>query len=96
MNLRLVLCIAMGVFVAHIGLFMLITQFQPKPKLLPPPKPNFSTREQVVVNTETGEKTVYREITVSTKFAPDPIPDPSATSGTATAPSTVPGAAAQP
>ena len=71
MNLRLLLCIAMGVFVAHIGVFMLIAQFKPKPRLMPPLKPNFTAREQVVVNTDTGEKTTYREITVSTKFAPE-------------------------
>ena len=70
MNLRLLLCIAMGVFVAHIGVFMLISQFKPKPKLVPPPKPNFSAKAQVLIDAATGEKTIYREITVSTKFAP--------------------------
>ena len=70
MNLRLLLCIAMGVFVAHIGVFVLISQFKPKPKPLPPFKPNFSAKSSVVTDAETGEKTVYREITVSTKLAP--------------------------
>lgn len=72
MNIRLLLCIVMGVFVAHIGVFMLIAQLRPKPKLVPPPKPNFTAKATVVVNAETGEKTVYREITVSTKFADVP------------------------
>ncbi len=76
MNLRLLLCIVMGVFTAHIGIFMLISQFKPKPKLTPPPKPNFSAKSTLVVNAETGEKTVYREITVSTKFAPAPSTPP--------------------
>lgn len=76
MNFRLLLCIAMGVFVAHLGVLMLIAQFKPKPKLVPPPKPNFSAKARVVVNAETGERTVYREITVSTKFAPAPSTPP--------------------
>jgi hypothetical protein len=69
-NLRLLACIVMGVFTAHIGVFMLIAQLKPKPKLIAPPKPNFSSKETVVVNAETGEKTVFREITVSTMLAP--------------------------
>ncbi len=76
MNLRLVLCIAMGVFVAHLGVFMIIEQLTPKPKLAPPPKPNFTVRETKGVDAETGEKVVYREITVSTKFAPSPTTPP--------------------
>ena len=71
MNFRLVLCIAMGVFVAHIGVVMLIAQFRPKPHYALPPKPNFSEQSTVVVDPKTGEKTIYREITVSTKFAPE-------------------------
>ena len=66
------LCIAMGVFVAHLGVFMLIQQLTPKPKLAPPPKPNFTFKESRGVDEETGEKVIYREITVSTKFAPAP------------------------
>lgn len=77
MNFRLLLCIAMGVFVAHLGVFMLLAQIRPKPKFVPPPTPNFTTRERIVVDGETGEKTIYREITVSTKLAVDPgIPPP--------------------
>jgi hypothetical protein len=78
MNIRLLFCIAMGVFVAHLGVFMLIEQFRPKPHIAPPPKPNFSSRATVVVNHETGEKTIFREITVSTKFAPAPATPPPA------------------
>lgn len=59
----------MGVFVAHLGAFMFLAQLRPKPRIAPPPKPNFSAKATVVVNAETGEKTIYREITVSTKFA---------------------------
>lgn len=69
MDFRLILCIGMGAFVTYIGVVMLITQFQRKP-YVPPPKPNFISRSTMVVDPQTGEKTIYREITVSTKFAP--------------------------
>jgi hypothetical protein len=72
MNFRLLCCIAMGVFTTHLGVIMLIAQFRPKPHLVAPPKPNFTSKSTVVVDRATGEKTIYREITVSTKFVPTP------------------------
>ena len=75
MDLRLILCIGMGAFVTYIGVVMLVTQFQRKP-YVPPPKPNFISRSTTVVDPKTGEKTIYREITVSTKFAPTPATPP--------------------
>ena len=73
MNFRLLCCIAMGVFTTHLGVIMLIAQFRPKPHLALPPKPNFPSKSTVVVESRTtGEKTTYREITVSTKFVPTP------------------------
>ncbi len=76
MNFRLLLCIGMGVFVAHLGVFMILTHLRPQPrtKLLPQ---NFKVRSQMVVDRDTGEKTVYREITVSTRIAA-PAPTPAA------------------
>jgi hypothetical protein len=76
MNFRLALCIAMGVFVAHLGVVMLIAQFRPKPQYALPSKPNFSATATTVVDARTGEKTIYREITVSTKFVPAPATPP--------------------
>jgi hypothetical protein len=78
-NLRLLLCIAMGVFVAHIGVFMLLSHIRPKPKSVPPLQPNFSARATVYINADTGEKTIHREITVSTKFTPATEPTPPST-----------------
>jgi hypothetical protein len=78
MNFRLLMCIAMGVFVTYIGVVMLVAQFRRKP-YTPPPKPNFTSKSAVVVDPQTGEKTIYREITVSTKFAPTPATPPPAT-----------------
>jgi hypothetical protein len=66
----------MGVFVTHLGVFMLLEKFQPQPKFRPSPKPNFSARAAIVVDEKTGEKTIYREITVSTKLAPGPSTPP--------------------
>lgn len=68
-------CIVMGVFVAHIGIFMLIEQFKPRPKLTRP-KQNFSAKATLYVDAETGDKIVHREITVTTKFAPGPSTPP--------------------
>jgi hypothetical protein len=64
----------MGVFVVHLGAFMILTHLQPRPPA-PVPKENFKVRSQEVVDRETGEKTIYREITVSTRLAtPPPTP----------------------
>jgi hypothetical protein len=76
MPIRILLCIVMGVFVVHIGVMMLIAQFRPKPRLAPRPTPNFVARSATVVDPATGEKTIYREITVSTKLAPGAPPPP--------------------
>ena len=68
MNLRLLLCIGMGVLVIHIGVVMILLQLRSKPPK--PLKPNFFTKEVRVVDAATGEVSIHREITVSTKFAP--------------------------
>ncbi len=77
MNLRLMFCLAMGVFTTYMGLVMLIGHFRSKPGFTPPQKPNFNTRVEEVVDAETGEKIVVRHITVSTKLD-EPAPAPSA------------------
>ena len=78
MNLRLLSCIAMGVFVTHIGVAMLLMHLRPEPHSARPPKPNFTTKSTVFVDPRTGEKTISREFTVSTKFAPGPSTPPPA------------------
>lgn len=72
------LCIAMGVFVAHLGVFMIIVHLNetPRPK---PQEPNFKVRNEIYVDRSSGEKTVYREITVSTRLGtPAPGAPPAA------------------
>ena len=76
MNFRLVLCIALGLFTTYIGVFMLVRQLRPAPRAPLPPKPNFSAQATTVTDAETGEKITYREITVTTKFAPGPATPP--------------------
>ena len=75
MNVRLFLCIAMGVFVAHLGVVMFLSHLRPQERRPLPPQ-NFKVRSQVVVDRDTGEKTIYREITVSTRVLPPPSPAP--------------------
>ena len=72
MNLRLLMCIGLGVFTTSLGIVMLVASMRRPPPVVLPPKPNFSTKETTVVDAETGEKTIYREITVTTKLAPRP------------------------
>ena len=77
MNTRLFLCIAMGAFVAHLAIFMIIARCRigrlpPGP---PPAAQNFSVVEAVEVDPQDGRKIVHREFRVSTKLAerdPDP------------------------
>jgi hypothetical protein len=73
MNLKLLGCIAMGVFVAHMAIFMLIQQFRSwnEPPAVPPPPPNFEMAQEVVVDKATGKKIVNREITVTTRLRPE-------------------------
>ena len=76
MNLRLLMCIGLGLFTTYLGIVMLVGSMRQHPRPALPPKPNFSARETTVVDAETGEKTVYREITVTTKLAPGPATPP--------------------
>lgn len=76
MNFRLVLCVAMGIFTTYLGVVMLIAALRRTPEPPPPPKPNFSAKATTLVDSDTGEKTTYREITVSTKFVPAPATPP--------------------
>ena len=80
MNLRLILCVSMGVFTTYMGLVMLLGNFRAKPGFTPPLKPNFTARVEESVDAETGEKIVLRQITVSTKLAePGLAPGPAPT-----------------
>ena len=76
MNFRLLVCIGMGLFTTYMGIVMLLTSLRPAPRPIPPPPPNFTAKAQTVTDSATGEKTTYRELTVSTKFVRDPATPP--------------------
>ena len=73
MNLKLLGCIAMGVFVAHLAVFMMVfglrTGRHGAAAVAEPP--NLRMAEQVVVDPATKTKVVNREITVSTNLRPE-------------------------
>ena len=70
MNAKLLLCIATGVFVAHLAGFMMVFTIRSRnlPPTVPPPTPSFRVAEEVVKDPKTGTKMVNREITVSTQL----------------------------
>jgi hypothetical protein len=70
MKASLLLCIVLGVFTAHIGVFMLLGHLHPQPKSAPRPKDNFSVKAASFVDSRTGDKMIYQEFTVSTRLAP--------------------------
>jgi hypothetical protein len=77
MNARLLFCIVLGVFTAHLGVVMLLSHLRPQPKSVPRPKDNFSVKGAAFTDSQTGEKMVYREFTISTRFTPsEPTPQP--------------------
>ena len=73
MNLKLLGCIAMGVFVAHLAVFMIVFRVRTMGASsgpVPEP-PSLHIAEEIVVDPSTKTKLVNREITVSTALRPD-------------------------
>lgn len=71
MNTKLFLCIAMGVFVAHLAVLMIYVRVTAKPEPAPVVvKPTFTMAEEVVTGTPGGGKIVNREFTITTRLAP--------------------------
>jgi hypothetical protein len=68
MNLKLLGCIAMGVFVAHLAVFMMVFRVRTMGVSSgpAPAPPNLHVAEEIVVDPATKTKLVNREITVST------------------------------
>jgi len=70
-NAKLFACIAMGVFVAHLAVFMIYMRVTFRPEAtVPAPKPTFKVAEEVIPIRGGGGKIVNREFTVSTRLAP--------------------------
>jgi hypothetical protein len=79
---RTIFWIVALVVLAHVGAFLLIGQMRalPKARYIPPPAPpNFGYREEVETDPQTGERTITREIRVSTKLADPRLLKPKAT-----------------
>ena len=77
MKASLLVCIVAGVFTAHIGMVMLLSHLRPRPVSAPRPKENFSMKAASFVDSQTGEKMIYQEFTVSTRLAtPKNAPPP--------------------
>ena len=73
MNLKLLGCIAMGVLVAHLAIFMMVFRIRSmnQPSAPVSRTPNLHVAEEIVVDPATRTKVVNREITVSTKLRSD-------------------------
>jgi hypothetical protein len=72
MNAKLLLCIAMGVFVAHVAVIMMVFSIQRRMEPPPPaPRPpNFKVAEGEFVDSATGSRIHVQEFTVTTRLAP--------------------------
>ncbi len=69
MSRRTLFRVIVVVLLAHVGLFVLVSQMRPLPRTRYVPPPNFGYKERVYVDPVTGEKEIHREIRVSTKLA---------------------------
>lgn len=82
MSRRTIFWIVALVALAHVGAFLLFGRMRalPKARYIPPaPKPNFGYREEVSIDPQTGERTITREISVSTRLADPKLFTPKAT-----------------
>ena len=69
MNRQTIIIVITVVVLLHVGLFYFASRTPALPKARVVPRPNFTTEEQVYIDSTTGEKITYREIKVSTKLA---------------------------
>ncbi len=70
MKRRTIAWIVTGVAAAHVLLFLLISGTNPLPKTRFEEPPNFGYKQTTYVDPKTGERTIEREIRVTTKLAP--------------------------
>lgn len=72
MNRSTLFIVAVAVLAFHGLAFWAFRNMKPLPQRGYIPPPNFIAKEAEIVDPETGEKTIYREFTVSTKLAEPP------------------------
>jgi hypothetical protein len=68
MKRRTVIRIVVGVVLFHAVAFAILSQMKPLPKTRYIPPPNFRYKEETYEDPKTGERTIWREIRVSTKL----------------------------
>ena len=80
MSRRALIYIVLGVIALHVAGFFVLRNVRPLPKYKAGPVPlkrNFKSYERVEVDPSTGEKTIYRDIEVSTRLTSrDSLPQP--------------------
>ena len=70
MSRRAIAWLVLGVVAAHLAAFAVVSRMRTLPKSRHIPPPNFGTKTTTWVDPATGEKTIEREIRVTTKLAP--------------------------
>ena len=70
MSRRAIAWLVLAVVAAHLGAFAVVSRMRTLPKSRHIPPPNFGTKTTTWIDPATGEKTVEREIRVTTKLAP--------------------------
>ena len=70
MSRRAIAWIILGVVAAHLAAFSVVSRMRALPKARYVPPPNFGYKQITYIDPATGEKTIEREIRVSTKLAP--------------------------
>ena len=73
MSRRTIAWIILGVVAAHIAAFAIVGRMRALPPAKYVPPPNFGYKQTTYVDPATGEKTIEREIRVTTKLAPPGI-----------------------
>jgi hypothetical protein len=68
-NRRTIVWIILGAVALHVGAFLFFGRMNPLPKTRYEAPPNFGYKQTTYVDPATGEKTIEREIRVSTKLA---------------------------
>ena len=70
MSRRAIAWLVLGVVAAHLAAFAVVSRMRTLPKSRYVPPPNFGYKTTTWIDSATGEKTVEREIRVTTKLAP--------------------------
>ena len=70
MSRRKIAWIVLAVVAAHLAVFAGVSRMRALPKARYVPPPNFGYKQTTYVDPATGEKTIEREIRVTTKLAP--------------------------